>query len=145
MSDFNHIVCPHCAATNRIAVAKNSLEAHCGKCQKMLFNGQPASASDAALEKHIAKNDIPVLVDFWADWCGPCKSMAPNFAKAAAQLEPNIRCLKVDTEAAQASAAKYAIRSIPSLILFKEGKIWARTAGAMDATSLINWVNQSNT
>src|SRR4051812_3637841 len=100
-----NIVCPHCDAINRIAPDKPAARAKCGRCHKPLFSGKsfPASAKSFAL--HIRHNDIPVAADFWADWCGPCKMMAPAFEAVAAELEPAVRCLKVDTEAERDLAA----------------------------------------
>jgi thioredoxin 2 len=134
-----HIVCPHCDAVNRLPAAKLSQQATCGKCQKDLFTGQPVELGSARFQKHIARSDIPVLVDFWAPWCGPCRTMAPFYAQAAQRLEPQFRVVKVDTEAAQDLGARYAIRSIPTLALFRNGREVARQAGAMDASSIMAW------
>jgi thioredoxin 2 len=140
VTDSLHIVCPECDAVNRLASARLSDQPVCGKCAKPLFAGRPLDVSSARFEKHVARNDIPVLVDFWAEWCGPCKMMAPHFARVASQLEPRVRLLKVDTERAQELSSQFGIRSIPTLALFRGGREVARQAGAMDVGSIMAWV-----
>jgi thioredoxin 2 len=137
-----HIVCPSCEAVNRVPAVKNASAAKCGRCHKPLFTGKPVSAATKDFAKQIGANDIPVLVDFWADWCGPCKAMAPIFEQVAAEFEPRIRFLKVDTEAEQVLAAQYNIRSIPTLMLFRKGAVVAQRAGATNAQGLRNWLRQ---
>ncbi len=140
MTEPVHIVCPHCDAVNRLAQERLSDQPVCGKCTRELFMAKPIDVTSARFSKHIERNDIPVLVDFWAAWCGPCKMMAPAYHQAAQKLEPSIRLLKVDTENAQDVAARFNIRSIPTLALFLNGREVARQAGAMDANSIVNWV-----
>jgi thioredoxin 2 len=138
-----HIVCPDCLAVNRVPVTKDAGAAKCGKCKKPLFTGHAISATAETFEKLIHQNDIPVVVDFWAEWCGPCKMMAPVYEQAAAELEPRLRFLKVDTESEAGLAAKYGIRSIPTLMVFKKGEVAAHRAGASDAQSLRRWLRQN--
>jgi thioredoxin 2 len=140
MSDSLHLVCPHCHAINRVPTARLGQAPNCGQCHRPLFDAHPLELTAATFDKHIVRNDIPVLVDFWAPWCGPCKMMAPQFAQAASLLEPQVRLAKVNTEADQGLGAQYGIRSIPTLALFRGGREIARQPGAMGAQDIVNWV-----
>lgn len=140
MSDARHVVCPNCASTNRVPADKPAREARCGRCHLPLFTGHPIAATADTFDKHITHHTGPVAVDFWAEWCSPCKAMAPVFERAAAQLEPDVRFLKVDTDAEPTLAARYAIRAIPTLILFRDGRIVDQRAGVLDGESLRAWI-----
>jgi len=144
MSDSLHIVCPHCDGVNRVPSAKLNGQPACGKCKKPLFDAHPVELGSSNFVQHIDRNDIPVLVDFWAPWCGPCRMMTPAFVQAAQQLEPGMRLAKLNTEEAQELGAHYNIRSIPTLALFKGGREIARQAGAMDVGGIVRWA-RSNT
>ena len=134
-----HIVCPHCQAVNRVPSERLGESPDCGRCHQMLFTGHPVAFSGASFERHVSRNDIPLLVDFWAPWCGPCRMMAPAYEQAAAQLEPHVRVAKVNTEEEQALGASYGIRSIPTLMLFRNGREIGRQAGAMGAADIVRW------
>ena len=139
MSDSLHLVCPHCHSINRVPTARLSEQPNCGQCHQPIFVGQPLELTGSTFERYINKNDVPVLVDFWAPWCGPCKMMAPAFTEAAALLEPDVRLAKVNTDVEQTIGAQYRIRSIPTLILFKGGRELARQGGAMTTRDIVRW------
>lgn len=134
------IVCPHCDATNRLPPERDAGTAKCGRCKKPLFEGRAVALTGARFDKHLAASSIPLIADFWAAWCGPCRTMAPIFEKTAAELEPRARFVKIDVDAEQALAARYRVSSIPSLFLFKAGKIAASHTGTADARLLRQWV-----
>jgi thioredoxin 2 len=136
-----HLVAPSCGATTRAPDARLHDGAKCGKCATALMAGEPVALSDAALPGFIAGTELPVVVDFWADWCGPCRAMAPHFAAASAQL-PDVRFVKVDSDAAPRASAQFGIRSIPTLILFDKGREVARRSGAVPSGELVAWIGR---
>ena len=135
--------CPNCATLNRLPAEKNPIHGKCGHCKSPLFVGVPIELNSKNFNAHVIKAELPVVVDFWADWCGPCKMMAPMFSQATVQLEPMVRMAKLDTEKEAQLSAKYAIRSIPTLIIFKQGREIDRVSGALQTNQLIQWVQQA--
>jgi len=144
MSESLHIVCPHCDTINRVPPEKLAAAGpgggRCGQCHEALFDGHPVALDTARFERHLAKSDVPLLVDFWAPWCGPCRAMAPQFEQAAAALEPALRLVKVNVDEEPALAQRFGISGIPALLLALHGRERARIAGARSAAQLVEWV-----
>lgn len=140
MTDSKHIVCPNCKQVNRVATDRLAEDPRCGKCKGPLFEGRPTNLGTADFDRFVGRSGVPVVVDFWAPWCGPCKMMAPAFEQAAQQLEPKVRLAKVNTEEAQDLGMKYGIQAIPTMVIFKDGKEVARQPGAMQLPQILQWV-----
>jgi len=134
------VLCASCSTANRVPAQRLGDDPKCGKCGAPLLDGKPVALDEARFDSFIGRNELPVLVDFWADWCGPCHAMAPAFERAAGELKTRVRFAKLNTEDAQQVAARFGIRSIPTLILFRGGSEVARVSGAMDARSIASWV-----
>ncbi len=141
MSEPIHVVCGHCDTVVRLPGDRLRENPRCPQCHLALFEGKPVTLTTANFDKHLSRGDLPMVVDFWAPWCGPCLAMAPFFAAAARQLEPVLRFAKLDTEAEPAPAGRFNIRSIPTLIVFSNGREIARQSGAMNAAALTQWLN----
>lgn len=139
---MTHIVCSHCGATNRIPAGRDLASGKCGKCGRLLFDGVPVDVSAAILQKQIAQSDVPVLVDVWAPWCGPCKVMGPQFEAAARQAEPRLRFVKLNSDDNQELSARLGIRGIPTMIMFRGGKEVDRVSGAMSSADILRWADR---
>ncbi len=142
MSEALHLVCPHCEKINRIPATRLGDKPKCGHCRQPLFTGHPIELTTGSFRRQIEHSDVPIVVDFWAPWCGPCQMMAPQYAAAAAELEPTMRLAKVNTDAETALAGEFQIRSIPTLALFRGGREIARHSGAVAKADIVGWVRQ---
>jgi thioredoxin 2 len=142
MAETLHIACPNCNAINRVPAGRLANGPKCGQCHAPLFDAKPHAVSDTNFQSTVQNTDVPVIVDCWAEWCGPCKMFAPVFEQAAKTLEPGFRLLKLDTDANPQTAARFNIRSIPTLIALRNGREIGRTSGAMSLANFLQWVKQ---
>jgi thioredoxin 2 len=142
MASDTHVVCGHCQAVVRVPAEKIGQAPHCPRCHELLFDGHPLTLSTAAFDTHLHRSDLPIVVDFWAPWCGPCQAMAPRFEQAARQMEPKARFAKVNSDEEPNLAARFNIRSIPTLLVLRQGREIARQSGAMDTAALTRWLER---
>lgn len=143
MSEAVHLVCGHCDAIVRVPAQRLADAPRCAQCHLPLFDGHPVELKTANFDRHCIRNDVPLVVDFWAPWCGPCMQMAPHYEEAAKQVEPKMRLAKVNSDEEPTLSARFAIRGIPTLIAFKRGQEVARQSGAMDANTLVRWLSSA--
>jgi thioredoxin 2 len=139
MSETLQVVCGHCGQINRLPESRAPMQARCGKCHAPIFGGHPIEVDQSAFERHVAHSDLPLLVDVWAPWCGPCRAMAPMFARAAQELEPRVQLLKLNSDEAPAVSARFGISGIPTLLLLQKDRELARISGAMDSQKIVAW------
>jgi thioredoxin 2 len=139
MSTNRQIVCGHCGQTNRLPAERAMTGARCGSCHRPIFNGHPIEVDEAGFDRHLARSSVPLLVDVWAPWCGPCRSMAPMFERAAKELEPKVRLLKLNADTAPSVSSRLGISGIPTLLLMQGGREISRIAGAMDTPGIVAW------
>ncbi|MGD8378924.1 MAG: thioredoxin TrxC [Gammaproteobacteria bacterium] len=142
MAEAIELVCPHCQAVNRVPAARLEEKPACGRCHGSLFDGHPVDLDEAGFDRHLKRDGVPVVLDIWAPWCGPCKAMAPAFEQAARELEPRVRFAKLNADNAPNVSARYGIRGIPTVIVFNNGREIARQSGAMSAPQLGQWLRQ---